>query len=145
MKSHLLVGVFFFTFALGCQAQAKADGILGEWMAPTKDGRILIYKNNDKFFGKITWGTGGSGTDDNNPDPKLRGRKVIGMEILKDFVFDDDEWVDGTIYDPREGKTYSCKLSLDDKNTLNIRGYIGISLFGRTETWTRFISGQSPD
>jgi uncharacterized protein (DUF2147 family) len=107
-------------------------------MAPTQDGRILIYKKNNKYYGKITWGTGGSGTDDNNPDPALRSRKVIGMEILKDFVFDEDEWTGGTIYDPRGGKTYSCKLTLESKNELNIRGYIGISIFGRTETWTRF-------
>lgn len=138
MKSFLSSAAFLVIVMFNAQAQSDADGILGEWISPTKDGRILIYKTNNKYFGKITWGTGGSGTDDNNPDPALRSRKVIGMEILRNFVFDDGEWIDGTIYDPRDGKTYSCKLTLGDNNSLNIRGYVGISLFGRTETWARF-------
>jgi len=62
---------------------------------------------------------------------------LIGLTILKDFVFDDNSWTGATIYDPRNGKTYSCKLSLKDNYTLNIRGYLGLSLFGRTESWTK--------
>lgn len=74
----------------------------------------------------------------NNPDPKLRNREVVGLVMLNDFVFDGNKtWNDGTIYDPREGKTYSCKITLKDKNTINVRGYVGISMFGRTEVWTR--------
>lgn len=58
--------------------------------------------------------------------------------MLTGFRFDgDDEWKDGDIYDPESGKTYSCYLSLKDNNTLKVRGYIGVSLFGRSETWTR--------
>jgi uncharacterized protein (DUF2147 family) len=58
--------------------------------------------------------------------------------ILNDFVFDGDAtWENGTIYDPREGKTYSCKITLKNKDNINIRGFIGLSLFGRTEMWTR--------
>lgn len=138
MKRLLSFFAFVLTLNFTAYAQSQADEILGEWVAPAKDGRILIYKNNNAYFGKITWGTGGPETDENNPDAKLRKRKVIGLEILKDFVFDDNVWTGGTIYDPREGKTYSCKLSLDDTGKLNIRGYIGFSLFGRTEIWTRF-------
>lgn len=141
MRSFLSAVIFFFALISSAQAQSDADRILGEWMSPTKDGRILIYKTNNKYYGSITWGTGGSGTDDKNPDPALRKRPVIGLEILKDFVFDSGEWIEGTIYDPREGKTYSCKLTLDQMNNkLNIRGYLGISLFGRTETWTRVVN-----
>jgi uncharacterized protein (DUF2147 family) len=59
------------------------------------------------------------------------------MELLKDFTFDGDNvYSGGTVYDPKNGKTYSCKMTLDG-NSLNIRGYIGISLFGRSVTWTR--------
>lgn len=138
MKSILSATVTVMAFAFSASAQTNADAILGEWMAPTKDARIQIYKTNNRYFGKVTWGTGGSGTDDHNPDPTLRKRAVIGLDILKNFVFDEDEWNEGTVYDPREGKTYSCKLTLDGENKLNMRGYIGISLLGRTETWTRF-------
>ncbi|MGC4020942.1 MAG: DUF2147 domain-containing protein [Cyclobacteriaceae bacterium] len=79
-------------------------------------------------------------TDEKNPDPALRTREVIGLVILKDFEADKEGkvWENGTIYDPREGKTYSCKMTLKDANNLSIRGYVGVSLFGRTETYTRW-------
>jgi uncharacterized protein (DUF2147 family) len=76
--------------------------------------------------------------DKNNPDNSKRNQSVVGLLILKEFKFDgDDEWEDGDIYDPESGKTYSCYLSLKDKHNLKVRGYVGISLFGRTEVWTR--------
>ena len=57
--------------------------------------------------------------------------------MLKGFSFDDGEWVDGSIYDPKTGKTYSCKMTLKGNDKLSVRGYIGISLIGRTDVWTR--------
>lgn len=117
---------------------SKADAILGVWINAKKDAKFEIYKNGSKYFGKIIWGTGGDVTDTKNPDPKLRSRELIGLSILTDFSFDgSDTWDNGTIYDPKDGKTYSCKLSLKNKNELNVRGYVGVSLFGRTEVWTR--------
>ena len=74
--------------------------------------------------------------DKNNPDQAKQGQPVLGLEILNGFEFDKDEWNDGHIYDPESGKTYSCTLSLKDPHTLKVRGYIGISLLGRTEIWT---------
>ncbi len=63
---------------------------------------------------------------------------MIGLTILKNFEFKSKNvWSDGTIYDPKDGKTYSCKLTLVSNNKLEVRGYVGISLFGRTETWTK--------
>jgi len=119
-------------------AQTKADAILGEWVSPKKDARIQIYKQSNTYAGKVLWGTGSDPKDSKNPDPSLRNRDLIGLTILKSFIFDgDDTWVNGTIYDPREGKTYSCKLSLKSPDQLNLRGYVGVSLFGRTELWTR--------
>jgi uncharacterized protein (DUF2147 family) len=67
-----------------------------------------------------------------------RNNPVIGLVMLTAFKFDgDDEWIGGDIYDPESGKTYSSYMYLKDINTLKVRGYVGISLFGRTETWTR--------
>jgi uncharacterized protein (DUF2147 family) len=57
--------------------------------------------------------------------------------MLKNFSFDENEWNGGTIYDPENGKTYNCKIAIRDGNKLDVRGYIGISLLGRTETWFR--------
>lgn len=131
----LLLAVAITSTAL---AQTKPDAILGEWLSPKKDSRLLIYRQANTYFGKITWGTGGSVKDEKNPDPSLRSRDVIGLVILKDFQYDGHQtWSGGTIYDPREGKTYSCKMTLKDANNLSIRGYVGVSLFGRSEVWTK--------
>lgn len=119
-------------------AQTKADALLGEWLSAKKGSRIQIYKQGSTYAGKILWGTGSAKKDVKNPDASLRNRELIGLTILNGFTFaGDDEWANGTIYDPREGKTYSCKLTLKSPAQLNIRGYVGLSLFGRTETWTR--------
>jgi uncharacterized protein (DUF2147 family) len=119
-------------------AQTKSDALLGEWLSEKKDSRFLIYKQDNKYYGKIVWGTGSDTKDSKNPNLKLRNRELIGLTILYDFVFDgEDTWEDGTIYDPREGKTYACKINMKSENELNVRGYFGISMFGRTEVWTR--------
>ena len=121
----------------------KADAILGQWANPNGQDHILIYKKGNKYFGKLDWikfpndEQGNPKTDKNNPDKTLQSRPDLGLELLKDFTLDgDDVYEDGTIYDPKSGKTYSCKMTLDGNN-LRIRGYIVFSLFGRTEVWTR--------
>jgi uncharacterized protein (DUF2147 family) len=60
--------------------------------------------------------------------------------MLKDFVYQEkSEWSEGTIYDPLNGSTYSCTIKMTDPNTLEIRGYIGVSAFGRTDVWKRLV------
>jgi len=121
-----------------------ADAILGKWINPSGEGQIQIYKKGNLFFGKLAWikepddkATGKPKLDVNNPDKSLQTRPILGLELLKNFKFDgDDVYEDGTIYDPKSGKTYSCKMTLNG-NKLKIRGFIGISLLGRSEVWTR--------
>lgn len=123
----------------------KANDVLGIWLNDDKDAQINIYQEGDNYFGKIVWlknpideETGKPKTDDENPDESLRNTPTLGLIILKDFEFDEDEWNDGTIYDPKSGKTYSCYMIFrDGKEKLKIRGYIGISLLGRTSYWTK--------
>jgi uncharacterized protein (DUF2147 family) len=68
----------------------------------------------------------------------LHNAHAIGLSIIKGMKPDGDEWDGGTILDPDSGSTYSCSLRLTDKGTrLVVRGYIGISLFGRSQTWIR--------
>ena len=63
-----------------------------------------------------------------------------GLENLRDFVFKgENKWAEGRIYDPKSGSDYSCEMKLIDENTLEVRGYIGVSLFGRTDVWKRQI------
>ncbi len=141
MKS-LYISVLFLLFTKVLYAQ-KADDVVGQWYSEKNESLIEIYKTGNKFYGKIIWlkeplRDGKPKVDDKNPDEKLRNRPLIGLVILKDFVFDGkDEWSDGQIYDPKSGKTYSCFMELENKDKLKIRGYIGISLIGRTTYWTR--------
>lgn len=135
------------TFHMNAQEIGK-DDILGVWLNEDKDAHVNIYSENGKYYGKIIWlkdpideETGKPKLDDENEDESLRNRPVMGLLLLRDFVFDgDDEWEDGQIYDPKNGKDYSCYMVFpdeEDKNTLKVRGYIGISLLGRTTYWTR--------
>lgn len=141
MQNFIFLLAFAFVAnvsAAKAQTSNKADAILGEWLNEKQDARFLIYKSNNQYFGKIVWGTGSETKDVKNPDTKLRSRELVGLTILNNFVFDGKKtWEDGSIYDPKNGKTYDCKLTLTDKNKLDVRGYVGVSLFGRTETWTR--------
>jgi uncharacterized protein (DUF2147 family) len=97
----------------------------------------------DKFNGKVVWMknpsiNGKPKLDSNNPDINKRSNPRLGLEIMKGFIFNgSDEWDKGNIYDPQNGKTYSGYMYMTDRNRLKLRGYIGISLLGRTQTWTR--------
>lgn len=148
-KSLLLVfiGVFGFSFSQLNAQNVQADDILGVWLNEDKDAHVEIYKESGKYFGKIVWlqqpnedNATTPNLDDKNQDESLRSRPVMGLQLLTNFVFDgDDEWEDGKIYDPKSGKTYSCYIEFhdDDKNELKVRGFIGVSLIGRTTYWTR--------
>jgi uncharacterized protein (DUF2147 family) len=74
--------------------------------------------------------------DDKNPDKNNKRKQLVGLVILKGFKKDGNTYTDGTIYDPENGKTYDCKMNYKGK-TLAIRGFIGLSLFGRTTVWEK--------
>ncbi len=144
----LLLGLWMAPFTQVRAQDVKADDVVGVWLTQYKDSKVEIYKDGNKYFGKIVWLetpidsiTGKPKVDDKNENPALRNRPIMGMKLLENFVFDgDDEWEDGTIYDPKKGKTYSCYMEFPDENNkdrLKIRGYIGVSLLGRTVYWTR--------
>lgn len=126
----------------------KPGDILGIWFNEEKTSKLQVYQVGTKFFAKIVWlkdpldkASGKPRVDNLNPDAKLKNTPLLGLVVLKDFAFDgDNEWKSGTIYDPKNGKTYSCYIKLDDSpNKLKIRGYIGVSLLGRTTYWTRTV------
>jgi uncharacterized protein (DUF2147 family) len=130
---------------LNIAAKAQTDQVDGLWYNDIKSAKILITKAaNGKFYGKVIWlreplKDGKPKVDELNSDPKLRSRPRLGLQVLNNFVKgtdNPDKYTDGTIYDPLNGKTYSCNMTFKGKK-LDIRGYIGISLFGRTTTWTR--------
>mgnify|MGYP006193691297 CR=1 FL=1 len=141
MLKKFLILLLFSASAQLAIAQSK-DDILGKWINSSGEGQIEIFKKGDKYFGKLVWikepnENGKPKVDAKNPNASLRSKPILGLEIVKDFVYEDSEYVDGKVYDPKTGKTYSGKMTLEGTNKLNMRGFIGISLIGRTEAWKR--------
>jgi len=141
MKSIFTITCCFFCLLVS--AKTNPDDIVGIWLTPNGQGQVQVYKEGDKYFGRIIWlkepngPKGNPKTDANNPDPLFKTKLLIGAVVLRNFIYDDGEWNSGRIYDPQNGKDYKCYLKLKDPKTLSVRGYIGFSLFGRTEVWTR--------
>ncbi|MBT3505639.1 MAG: DUF2147 domain-containing protein [Piscirickettsiaceae bacterium] len=96
-----------------------------------------MAETNEIYTGTISGSTDNKDRKDHH-NPELRERSLLNVIVLGDFKYVGNlQWQDGWVYDPNNGKTYRCKMQLIDRKTLEIRGYIGISLFGRTETWTK--------
>jgi uncharacterized protein (DUF2147 family) len=126
------------------------DAIVSVWKNGEGTALIKIFKNKDKYQGKIVWlkepndpETGQPKIDKNHPDEGVRTRAILGMSNVWGFEYkpDDKEWSGGFIYDPKNGKTYDCIISLKSDNELNVRGFImGMTMFGRTDTWVRQVA-----
>jgi uncharacterized protein (DUF2147 family) len=138
-RSLIILAIFL---GFNAAASAQTDPIEKVWYNGTKSGKIQIYKAKDgKYYGKIVWlaepnRDGKPKLDINNEDPKKRDRPVMGLLILRGFKKEGaNRYIDGTIYDPKNGKTYSAKMELKGQK-LDVRGFVGISMLGRTDTWT---------
>ncbi len=143
----LLSFLWLASFALA----ADEDKILGLWSTPENDCKIEIFKNGSKYYGRIAWlkeplypvddGGGMAGrpvVDRENPNPSLRSRPLIGLRLMEGFIYvGKNVWGKGTIYNPDNGKTYRCKMTLSAPNRLEVRGFIGVPLLGATSVWTR--------
>ncbi len=135
----LLLSIFIASFSY-----SQSYNIEGDWYTENNDAIIKIYKDGNTLSGKITWmktpndKNGNPKTDPENPNEELKSRKRLGMIMMYNFSYDKEEqWDDGEIYDPESGNTYSGIITMTSKNKLDLRGYVGISWFGRTSQWTR--------
>lgn len=129
--------------------ELSADDIKGTYWNAEKTAHILMYKaTNGKYYGKLEMLTepndanGNPKKDPYNPDASLRDRDRLGMVIAKAFTWDADEneWNDGTIYNPQDGKTYDGYMYFKDgdKSKLYLRGYVmGMPFLGKTSEWSR--------
>ncbi len=123
--------------------------IQGKWFVADKIALVNIYKSNNVWNGRIIWlkepietdpkspAYGKEAIDFRNPDPAKQKRLIVGIAMLENFKWNGKKFVGGSIYDPDLGKTYRCQMAFKDKNTLKIRGYIGVPILGRTEIWKR--------
>ena len=126
-------------------AADNPDAIVGTWLTGSKKGRVQIYKQGTQYFGKIVWlkepndpKTNQPKTDSNNPDSPKKAQPLLGLVNLRNFSYaGENVWDQGKVYDPENGKEYSCKLTLRNPTTLDVRGFVGIALLGRTDTWQR--------
>jgi uncharacterized protein (DUF2147 family) len=141
--SILVLGLAVLTPAmLAAGVGAQAPPVAGPWLTEDGKGVIEIYPCADKICGKLAWlaepnRDGAPKVDRNNPDAALRKRPLCGLTMLTGFRrLEANRWDDGLIYSPENGKTYHATLTLDG-NLLKLRGYIGIPLFGETQTWRR--------
>lgn len=145
MRAALTLAALLFALP----ADAAADRVVGVWLTAEGKAQVRIERVGDRYQGAIQWlkeplypaddpqgMAGRPKVDRENPAAAERSRPIIGLRIVAGFRFDGEEWRDGTIYDPENGKTYKCRMWFDGE-TLRVRGYIGFSLLGRSQDWTR--------
>ena len=130
-------------FMLAPLAAAFAQDVIGKWKLENGSAIVEVYQEGNVFNGKIVWlqnpteADGGPAIDDLNPDPKLRSRQLIGLNMLSGLKKDGSEYSGGTIYDPGNGKTYNCSMKVEG-NVLKVRGSLDKrGLLGRTMDWFR--------
>ena len=138
-----LSGTAGFLFA---QNSYRADALCGEWWTPDNDGRIIFFKSGETYSGKVSGfkkpndpETGKPRLDKHNPDPLLRNRPIMGMVLFYNFEYSasNDKYINGNLYDSDHGKKYSCWIKLIDKNVLELHGFVGFSLLGKSVYFTR--------
>ena len=137
--------LFFLMLIFSFSLEDEGDRLVGVWAPSNGKARVKVEKIGNKYYGKIVWlrepidpVTQLPKVDKNNPDASMQNVPLKGYRLLKDFIYSGkNEWTEGTIYDPENGSTYSCLITMKDNNTLDIRGYIGLKALGRTDVWKR--------
>ena len=141
----LVVLFFLGIYAMAGFAQ-EADKIVGVWWNEEKTSKIEVEKKDGKYIGTIVYmipekyENGAPPKDDENPDESLRSRSIVGIQILSNFDYNakDKEWKNGSIYDPKSGKTYDCYAWMENDNLLKLKGFVaGIRWMGKSSEWYR--------
>jgi len=118
------------------------DRIIGEWYTEDQRSIIEVSKHKGQFYGKITWVESGKPRKDiHNSDESVRDRLITDVYVMRDFIYNhvSNEYEEGLIYNIGNGKEYSGKIYFKDNNTIIVRGFVGISLFGKDLELTRKI------
>ena len=124
------------------QLSAKLQNAVGHWQTYTDGkagGKVETYLQNGQLFGRITQVRPGRTPQDlcDLCSGEYKNQRILGLVLMRGFHPEGDDWVGGTVVDPDNGKQYQGKIWTVGANELHLRGFIGISLLGRTETWTR--------
>ena len=133
----------FLLAILTLSVTVNGQSILGKWVTyddetNEKKGLILIYKKNQTFFAKIIKNYDGEkDAICEECEGEKRNKPIIGLVIIENLKKNGNVYEGGTILDPETGDVYSCYLELISANKLKVRGYMGFSIFGRTQYWQR--------
>ncbi len=130
LKTILIISFLIISFSSKINSKVsidEAEKIVGIWFTDDKTSKIQIYKNESQYFGKIIWMASKASKEELKVKPK------VGYQIFRKFTFEGKNvWSGGQVSDPRSGMTVSGKMTLKDENTLNVRGYVGTPMFGKT-------------
>jgi uncharacterized protein (DUF2147 family) len=138
-----LLGMQAAWSAAAQQLTPKLQNAIGHWQVVNSDGspggKVDTYLVNGKLFGKVTEVRPGRTPKDlcDKCSGEYKNQLILGMVMMRDFHSEGDDWVEGTVVDPENGKEYKGKIWAVGNDGLKMRGYIGISLLGRTESWVR--------
>lgn len=149
MKATSLLIFIYIIGLLSANRTINPDEIIGIWWNEERTSRVEVFKQNNKYHGKIVFlkvNTNPDGTtprtDYNNENEALQSRELLGLTIMKNLAWDADEndWEDGEVYDPKSGSTYSCYVKMQEDGKLYLKGYVmGMPFLGRSTLWTRHI------
>jgi uncharacterized protein (DUF2147 family) len=140
----LIIPILLLALSLAVPAAGSSDDqatlILGNWLTEARDGIIEISIAGDGTYqGKVVGGNSPQRQDQHNPDPARRAQLLLGQTIFQGMKYDGEgKWSGGTIYDPDSGRIYKCRLERLDAQRLQVRGFIGFALLGRSQVWTRY-------
>jgi uncharacterized protein (DUF2147 family) len=139
-----IMGPFVASLVLSSiSATALAEGIRGTWLTEDGDAAFTITDCGSRLCGRIVWlesATDRSGSlrlDENNPDPAKQARRICGLALIRGLKPSGPDTWDGYVYNPKDGKTYSGDITVLSDDRLKLRAYVGLPIFGRSETWTR--------
>ena len=132
--------LLFLTTFLSINSQT----IFGKWYSTNDDtgevdSDVEMYKKDGKAYAKIIeiMDEKRQNAVCDKCEGENKNKPILGLEILTGLEEKGDEWSGGKILDPRNGKEYNCFIKLINPNKLKLRGYIGVSLFGKTKYWKR--------
>lgn len=138
--------ILYFCF-LNLSAQSKSDALLGKWLATDQSVAVEVYKQSGEYKAKVIWfdESLGSGkpmhtrTDFENPDPHLRKRKILGMQVLEGLEYNSakNTWENGEIYDASSGRFWDSAAHITDQGLLKVRGYWKFKWIGKSLTFKR--------
>lgn len=143
----LIVVFCFFSFIVFGYSSTAADAIIGQWMSVQGNVKVQVYREGEEYKAKILWFKDTDDkskpmhtrTDEHNPDPKLRQRKIIGMQVLSEMRYNPKtkRWENGKIYDAKTGREWSSVAYFNKAGLLNLKGYWQFEFIGKTMTFKR--------